>query len=450
MRSKQSSFRLGVVLRIILILTVAFSGFFLAVRTPFWLVSFWLGVLLVVLVMELIRFHERSVRALRRFLLSVRQGDFASISTADEKNTELHEAYRMIRDQFLNLRIEKETNYHYLKRVIEHVDTALICLRDDTRVELINRAATDLLQISEIQDVSALAKIDSQLTGLVTSIRSGQREMIRVIRHGRIMKLSVRATEFSLDGVLYKIVSMQDIKSELEEQELESWQKLVRVLTHEIMNSAIPITNMVSLARKILLDDQGKPIAIPGLTTEEVEDLMTSLSTAESRSEGLSRFVQTTRSLTQIQEPVFEVIRVSGLFTRIREIFKKELAGQGIKMSVNLKPDNLEIKADSGMLEQVIINLIRNAMDALKATSAPVINLTGCRTREGGMAIQICDNGQGISNENMDHIFVPFYSTKKEGSGIGLSLSLQIMKLHKGRIDIASEVGEGTCVSLVF
>ena len=175
----------------------------------------------------------------------------------------------MLSEKFRNLRIERETNYHYLQRIIEHVDTALICLKDEQNIQLINKTAQNLLQVSEIKTLSAIVKVDAELAELVSQIKSGDKEMIRFIRHGRIMKLSIRATEFTLDGETYKIVSLQDIKSELEEQELDSWQKLVRVLTHEIMNSAIPITNMVSMARQILLDDEGKPKEIPGLSQED-------------------------------------------------------------------------------------------------------------------------------------------------------------------------------------
>jgi len=450
MRSSRISFRLGVVVRIILILTIGFAAIFMVIKTSYWLVSLWMGVFVIILCVELVRFHERSLKALREFLLFIKQGEFASMSTVDEKNKEFQEAYDYIINKFRNLRIEKETNYHYLKRVIEHVDTALICLKGEKSIELINRSAMELLQVSMIQDVGALEKVDKELASLIASIQSGGKEMIRFIRHGRIMKLSIRATEFTLDGQLYKIVSLQDIKSELEEQELESWQKLVRVLTHEIMNSAIPITNMVSMARNILVDEDNKYKKIQGLSEGEIDDLMVSLSTAESRSQGLANFVQTTKSLTRIPEPEFSDIPVSQLFKRIRKIFKVDLDTASIRLGTELSPETLSVKADPGLIEQVLINLFRNALDALKKIQDPAIQMEGFRTREGGVVIRICDNGKGISKENLDQIFVPFFSTKKEGSGIGLSLSMQIMKLHKGRIEVQSEEGKGTCVSLEF
>jgi nitrogen fixation/metabolism regulation signal transduction histidine kinase len=441
---------MGVILRIILILALGFAGIVMVTMTPYWLVAIWIGVLVLLLVIELIRYQQRSMTTLREFLLALRQDDFSSLSTVDEKNREFQEAYRFILEKFRKLRIEKEANYHYLKRVIEHVNTAMVCLKNNRNIQLFNHAAMDLLQVPEIRDLKALEKVDRELASLIGRIRSGEKEMIRFIRHGRIMKLSVRATEFTLDRQLYKIVSLQDIKSELEEQELESWQKLVRVLTHEIMNSAIPITNMVSMARRILLKNGERSGEITGLSGDETEDLVESLSTAESRSQGLAKFVETTRSLSRIPEPKFGDIPLKDLLHRLEKLFETDLEKAGIQLKVVMEQEQLVLKVDPDLIEQVLINLLRNAMDALEGVSKPAIDLSGYKTLEGGMVVRVCDNGKGISRENLDQVFVPFYSTKKKGSGIGLSLSLQIMKLHKGRIDLQSEEGKGTCVSLEF
>ena len=450
MASKRVAPRLAIVIRIFLILVVGAIGIHMGFRTPYWLIGCWLGALDLLLVFELIRVFERSQKAFREFLFFIKQGEFTSISILDEQNKEFQEAYSVLFEKFRNLRIEKETNYHYLKRIIEHVDSALICLKDDKDIQLINKTAQDLLQVAEIRELGALEKVNDELTQFIRNIRSGEREMIRFIRHGRIMKLSIRATEFTLDSEIYKIVSLQDIKSELEEQELDSWQKLVRVLTHEIMNSTIPITNMVSMAREILLDNRGKPKEIPGLSTEETCDLMASLYTAQTRSQGLSNFVQSTKSLSRIPEPSFGDTNVKELFKRLHEIFRSEIEKNNVRLNVSVDPPALMVEIDADLIEQVMINLIRNAIDALHRAVVPTIDLNASKTNEGGIIMSVCDNGHAISPENLDQIFVPFYSTKKEGSGIGLSLSMQIMKIHKGRIDVQSEVGKGTCVNLEF
>ena len=444
------SSRTGIIVRITLILSLGFAGMIIALKTPFWLVSIWLGLLVVALLIELIRYLERFKKVLREFLLSIKQDEFSTLSFLEEGDTEIKEAYKIILDKFMRLRIEKEASHHYMQQVIEQVDTALICLESDLKIELINRAAMELLQVPEIKDLRAIEKIDHDLFALIGEIQPGRKEMIRFIRHGRMMKLSLRATAFVLENQTFKIVSLHDIKTELEEQELDSWQKLVRVLTHEIMNSTIPITNMITVARGILVNDFGELREIPGLGKEEAYDLMESLSTAESRSQGLVNFVLTTKSLSRIPEPSFSVIKVSDLIKRIKVIFKSDLESSSITFKVDQKSMDLLLKADSDLIEQVIINLIRNAIEALATTQDPKIDLIAQRSTDGGITLSVCDNGQGISHENLDQIFVPFYSTKSDGSGIGLSLSRQIMKLHKGRIDVQSEEGKGTCVTLEF
>ena len=444
------SYRTQVVIRLILILSLGFAAVFLVAGTDYWMVAVWLGLFLILLIIELIRFHERSRSAFREFLVSIKQEDFSSLSTLMEKDVELQEAYLMILEKFKYLRIQKETHYHYLQRVIEHVDAALICLDHNLDIQLINKSAKDLLQVPEIKDLRSLEKVDKDLVNLIREMDSGQKEIIRLVRHGKILNLSVRATTFALEKDKYKIVSLHDIKTELEEQEVESWQKLVRILTHEIMNSTIPITNMVGLARDFLVDDEGIPKDIPGLEKEEIDDLVESLATAENRSKGLVKFVQTTKDLARIPEPSISEISVDLLFNRIKGFFKNDLKQLKIDFKVILCKSDLVINADLEMIEQVLINLVKNAIEAVKDSSEPKIKILADQNENLSVVISVCDNGYGIPEDNLGNIFIPFFSTKKEGSGIGLSLSRQIMKLHRGRIDVKTEAGAGTTFILEF
>jgi len=279
---------------------------------------------------------------------------------------------------------------------------------------------------------------------------SGQKEIIRLVRHGKILNLSVRASTFTLEKDKYKIVSLHDIKTELEEQEVESWQKLVRILTHEIMNSTIPITNMVGLARDFLVDDDGNPKEIPGLEKEEIDDLVESLSTAENRSKGLVKFVQTTKDLARIPEPTISEIRVDELFNRLKGFYKNDLKQLKIDFKIILCKPGLVINADLEMIEQVLINLVKNAIEAVEDSSRPKIKIMADQNDNQAVVIRVIDNGPGIPEENIENIFIPFFSTKKEGSGIGLSLSRQIMKLHRGRIEVETEPEAGTAFILEF
>jgi two-component system nitrogen regulation sensor histidine kinase NtrY len=447
---KRISYKINILVRIILILGSGFTAIVIVTQTHFWLVSIWIALAMVLLIIELFHYLYRSRKAFREFLLSISQEDFSTLYTADEYDKETFQAYRTILEKFRDLRIQKESHYQYLLRIIEHVDTALICLDQKENINLINNSAKSLLEIPDIRDLKPLMKIDRNLVILIRNIRSGQKELIKIIRNGKLLNLSVRATEFSLENEKFKLVSLQDIKTELEEQEVESWQKLVRVLTHEIMNSTVPITNMVSFAREFLVDGKGQPKPVPGLSKEEISDMIESLKTAEKRGQGLINFVKSTRSLTQIPRPSFRDVSINELFSRVQNLFKPELDQDGIRLKLILCNPDIIIKADLELLEQVIINLIRNAIEAIKHVTDPLIELTAKYDTGNTALIRIRDNGPGINKEILDQIFIPFFSTKKNGSGIGLSLSRQIMKLHKGSIDVESEPGSGTCFILKF
>ena len=204
------------------------------------------------------------------------------------------------------------------------------------------------------------------------------------------------------------------------------------------------------MARDFLVDDDGNPKEIPGLEKEDIDDLVESLSTAENRSKGLVKFVQTTKDLARIPEPTISEIRVDELFNRLKGFYKNDLRQLKIDFKIILCKSGLVINADLEMIEQVLINLVKNAIDAVKDSSRPKIKIMADQNDNQAVVISVCDNGAGIPEENIENIFIPFFSTKKEGSGIGLSLSRQIMKLHRGRIDVETEPGAGTTFKLEF
>ena len=445
---KGISYKINVLARIILILGLGFAAIIVITQSHFWSASIWIALVMIGLIIELFIFLNRSRNALKEFLLSINQEDFKNLYSADRYDEEINQAYMLILDKFRDLRIKKESHYHYLLRIVEHVDTALICLDHQEQVRLINKAAKDLLEIPDVQDLRPLIKIDKNLVKTIREIRSGKKELVKIIRNGRLLNIAIRATEFILENDKYKLVSFQDIKTELEETEVESWQKLVRILTHEIMNSTVPITNMVTIAREILADKQGYTKKGPELGEDEIRDIIDSLNTAETRGEGLMNFVKTTKSLTQISKPSFRDVSINELFSRIHNLFKPETDREEILFKVEFCQPDVYIKADLELLEQVIINLIRNAIEALDQTVNPVIELTAKCNEENKTIIGVRDNGPGIDKDVLDQIFIPFFSTKKHGSGIGLSLSRQIMKLHKGRIDVESIPGTGSCFKL--
>lgn len=445
-------FRTQILIRLLLIVATGFGMVYVLFQTHFWLVSFWLGLLLIILFVELLRYIERSHREMENLVIAIRQGDFSSSyhRRPAARGHMLSEAFNQLVSTFQALRQDKEGNHQYLQNIVEQVSVALLCVDEKGKIELINRAAKELFQLPFLKKLDDLKQIDEELFSRLREMEAGDRTLIRVIVKQQLLQLSVQATEFKMQGRQFKLLSMQDFRSELEEQEVSSWQKLIRVLTHEIMNSVIPISNLTAISHQMLISEKdGKPLLNP-LADEEVEDLHGSLLTIEERTQGLVSFVKAYKSLTQISQPQFRDVAVEELFRRLKSLFKPRLLQKNIHWQQSVNPPALSIKVDFELLEQVLINLVKNAMDALEEFENPVLAVEAFINDKNQRIIQITDNGSGMEQEVLEQIFIPFFTTKASGSGIGLSLSRQIMRLHKGNISVQSEVGRGTTFTLSF
>lgn len=265
--------------------------------------------------------------------------------------------------------------------------------------------------------------------------------MVKVVRENEILFLSMRAAEFKLQDRHIKLISLQNIKNELDEKEMDSWQKLIRVLTHEIINSVSPITLLSSTLVKMFEND-GKPRRKAELEDDQVANALSGLQAINKRSKGLSRFVESYKSLTKIPEPVITEVKVGELFSQILTLMKKGAEAGQVNMEFEVLPRDLTVEVDEKMIEQVLINLLKNAMEAGEGRDDFRISIRA-REEKANVKIEVTDNGPGISPEVIENIFVPFYTTKKEGSGIGLSLSRQIIRKHGGNLEVTSKEGEG-------
>lgn len=447
-------FRTNIVLRILLILSLGYAILYVATQTHFWLVAFWIALLVVILTLELISYVERSHKNLNNFLLSIRQSDFSTVyPTLPHKGSQesLKQAYHQILKVFQQLRSEKEFHHQYLQTVVEHVKVALICYDEAEEVQLMNQTAKQLLGKPYIKNLKALAQIDSTLLESIRRLQPGNKELVSLQVNGSAQNLSMQATSFKLKQKPYKLVSFQDIRSELETQEVESWQKLIRVLTHEIMNSVIPIATLTSVINEMLQDSKEsheKQHNLAHLDEEDVMDIRTSLQTVESRSRGLISFIKAYSSLTQTVKPVYREVRVEELFTRVYTLLRPDIEKKQIQFTSVILQENLCMMADQELMEQVLINLVLNAIDAVEGKEHAAIELIARIDENKRALLQIKDNGTGMDEETLQHIFVPFFTTKKKGSGIGLSLSKQIVLLHKGNITIDSQVGKGSTCSV--
>ncbi|MEK6480688.1 ATP-binding protein [Catalinimonas sp. 4WD22] len=446
-------FRTQIFIRLIFIVAVGFSILYILTETNFWLVSLWLGLLLIVLFVELIRYIERTHLEMENLVIAIRQGEFSNTyyQRPAMKGHMLSEVFNQLVGTFQKLRQEKESNHQYLQNIVEQVSVALICVDVEGKVQLVNQAAKELLQKPKLRNLDDLQDIDREFYHALKQLNAGEKTQIKVIVHHQLLQLSVQATEFRMQGKDFKLLSMQDFRTELEEQEVASWQKLIRVLTHEIMNSVIPISNLTGMVNQMLIQtDEGDKLKMNDLDEDEIEDLYGSLITIEERTNGLINFVKAYKSLTQIAQPQFRAVDVQALFKRLHALLKTKLKEKGIVWQERVDPENLQIKADFELIEQILINLVNNSMDALQMVEDPNISIHAFINDKNQRVIQVMDNGKGIEQELIDQIFIPFFTTKENGSGIGLSLSRQIMRLHKGNISVQSAKGEGTVFTLSF
>lgn len=439
-------FRWNVVVRIAIILVLGYTAVYVLTQTHFWLVSFWLTLALVITLVNLVKYVERSRRELAYFLLAMKQGDFTN-TYHYKKQSDLNYAFHEINKVMKDLRNEKATNLLYLQTVVEHVRVAVLCFDENYKVQLVNKAAKELFQRPYLTSVNSLEIVSPKVVAKIMSMESGERELIKVQIGGQLNNLSVLVTTFKLQGKTYKLVSFQDIKNELEEKEIESWQKLIRVLTHEIKNSVIPISTLSDVILQMIKDEDDKP-NLAKLDEESVEDLVGGLETIETRSKGLANFVKTYDQLTKLPQPEFQQVNVKKMIERVQSLFKPDLEHRDIQLHL-FSPDDLQIEADPDLIDQILINLVKNAMEAVNGREKGIIRISAMQT-EQDVILTIKDNGPGIPDEILENIFVPFYTTKESGSGIGLSLSRQIMRLHRGNITCTSTEGEGTSFVLRF
>jgi two-component system nitrogen regulation sensor histidine kinase NtrY len=416
-----------------------------------------LAVVLIVLsvgqVLSLVRFVEHSNRDLTRFLRSVGYEDYSQ-SFRDEglgpSFAALRTAMAEVMETLRRTRAEKEEQAQYLQTVVQHIGVGLLVFQPDGTVELINNAAKHLFRVPWLKSVADLGLRSENLVETLLRLGPKEQGFVKVEDEKESLFLALYATEFRIRDRNLKLVSIQNIHRELEEREMEAWQKLIRVITHEIMNSVTPISSLASTINGLV--DEGSPAAADGVA-EEAEfrkDIRLAAQTIEKRSQGLLHFVDAFRSLTLVPKPKPQFFGLRETLDRVGRLMTPDMVGKDIGFSVEVEPETLELNADPELIEQVLINLLLNALQAVEGRPEAAIRMKAFLNERGRIIVQVIDNGPGIPAENIEKIFVPFFSTKKSGSGIGLSLSRQIMRLHRGTIHAHSEPGGQTVFTLSF
>lgn len=443
------NFRLQVILRGIGIGVTAFAFAWSIYLTEFYMTPLVFALLTLLQLAGLIYYTEGAVKEVRRFAISFEEGDYTRRFDEDEKGrlfNELGRTFNRIGDDFKRIRIEKEEHYRYLLQVNEHVNVGLICFKADGRIDLMNKAAAALLNTGILERMEHLENRQPELHELLLSLKPGDKQLYHSTMTEEAKDLAIVANKFILKEETYTLVSLQDIRSELDDNEMDAWQKLIRVLTHEIMNSVTPVVSLTTAIKMMMEDGEGQPVPLSELDVETGEDIYRSVFAIENRGKGLLGFVNAYRDYTNPPEPELEMVNLLSLASDTLQVLKSELKGVKAEIDPN-SSESVLVEADGNLIGQVLVNLIKNAIEALQGQEGAEV-LISIRNAEKGK-ITVKDNGPGIPPKLMEEIFVPFFTTKEKGNGIGLSLSKQIMKVHGGDLLVKSSE-TGTTFTLQF
>ncbi|GAB5526036.1 MAG: ATP-binding protein [Roseivirga sp.] len=444
-------FALLVIIRIVLLMLTLTALAFIFAKTELFFNQIILVSIIIIQVSELIRFITYTNRELAKLLLAIRYSDF-SISFKGKKRgksfQELQEAFVEIIDAFKKVSVEKEAQFKFLKVIVDHINVGIIAIKEDYEIELMNQSATDTLKVTVPNYWKQFQQLLPHFAEEISHMDDNERKLMELNIKGDALQISVHLTRIKILNYRYNIITFQDIKSEIEQKEIEAWHKLIRILTHEIMNSVTPITSLSETMLMLLQTEEKKQKPINEVTEEDMEDLTFSLNTIQKRSEGLLHFVDDYRRLTKIKQLELEKLPVKAVVEDITNLMQSEFKRENIGLKTDIRSD-FEIAIDEKLVAQVLINLLTNARHAVEAAENPEV-IIKAYYEERNKIIEIKDNGCGIEPQKMDQIFIPFFSTKEQGSGIGLSLSKQIMKKHKGDLRVRSEQGQGASFFLVF
>jgi nitrogen fixation/metabolism regulation signal transduction histidine kinase len=443
-------YKVGLLGRIVLLAVSLFLlAYFILNGAGVFVISLFI-ILILAQIVFLLSYAESSFKKVRQFLNNIKQDNYTNVYPVKFDGTEiddLHIEFNAILAKLQEDQAEKEANYQYFRSVFQHLSIGLITFDEEGKVQIVNTAAKRMLNILNLTQIGDVEKINKELHHAIHTLRTGGSELIKIAHPDGIMQLSVYVIELVLRDTKFKLVSLQNIQSELEEKEMEAWQNLVRVLTHEIMNSIAPIS---SLAATVKGDIESKIDIHETVNPNDLEDYLMAISTIEKRSQGMINFVSDFRSLAHIPAPRFQTIRLKGLFDQLETLMQHQFDANQIQFKKHIEPEDLILFGDQSLIEQVLINLIQNAIQAVEDTVSRIISLDAFIDETGKIIIEVTDSGRGIEEEAMSKIFIPFFTTKKKGSGIGLSLSKQIMRRHKGNIQVRSKLGEGTTFKLIF
>ncbi|MCQ6956894.1 sensor histidine kinase [Mucilaginibacter aquariorum] len=401
-------------------------------------------------VLDLIRFNKKAQDEVNQFVESIHYRDFSrhfDVRKAPNELKPLRKGFNDINTTFKLISRERETQYHYLQKILELVDTGILSYEQETgEISWINEAFKSLISIPYLKTIHSLEKREPALYKDVVRLKPGDSKVLSITRDQQQVKMLVTASIMRSDEKMYKLIAFQNVSEALDETESKAWSKLLNVMTHEIMNSVAPISSLADTMKNRL---QSPEIA-NSIQSADLEDISLGIDTIKRRSEGLLKFTESYRSLNKITKLDLDKILVRNMFENLASLMRPTLEKKNIELEIILRDPALAIEADINLLDQVMINLLVNAIEAVKDRDEPRITLSAEIQSNNRTLVKVMDNGLGMPPELLDKIFIPFFSTRKTGSGIGLSLCKQIMLLHKGNIQAQSTEGKGSAFILQF
>lgn len=441
-----------IVVRVMAIVFVALAAGYVYTRISSFGLPAILLLLEVPLIISLISFLNSTNRKISYFLESVQNNDSALLipeNITGKSVRELVEGLNKINEQIQHLKIENQQREQYFQTLLEHVATGIITFNEKGFVLHANSSVKKMLSVEVLTHVHQLERISLSLYQSVLNIKPFEQKLVSIVTERGTIELSLKATSFRTQNEELMLLSVQDIRNELDEKELDSWMKLIRVLMHEIMNSIAPITSLSESLSQLFTVD-GREILPEDVNEKTIRTTVRGLNVIGEQGNGLIKFVDSYRKLTRLPKPEKKLFKAESLVSRIRVLYNSFENSDKVKMSVSINPPDLDLFADENLIAQVLLNVVKNALEAVGQKEEGQIRIVVDVAGNGRPEIQVYDNGPGIPPEILEQIFVPFFTTREKGSGIGLSLSRQIMRLHGGSLQVRSVPDKETVFTMGF